>query len=80
MAKSIIQFFDGQYTRQRVVANDFIVQEVMKDLVRSGIDMRTVIATNVGAEDYDLGYLPLEYPLVGNRANGIWDFEQKESK
>jgi hypothetical protein len=74
MEKRIVQFFDGQLTRQRVVANDFIVQQLMKDYVRAGIDMRTVVVTNVGAENYDLGYLPLDFPLVGKRANGIWDF------
>lgn len=69
--KQIIQFHDGQMIRQRVVADSFVVASIFRDLVRCGIDMTTVIATNRFADDYPIGYLHFEYPLVGNSVTGI---------
>lgn len=71
--KQIIQFHDGQLTRQRVVADSFVVASILRDFIRCGIDMSTVIVTNRHAENFDLGYLDYQYPLVGNRVTGIWE-------
>lgn len=71
--KQIIQFHDGQLLRQRVVADSFAVASIFRDFVRCGIDMSTVIVTNRHAENFDIGYLNFEYPLVGNRVTGIWE-------
>ncbi len=71
----IVQFHDGQMIRQRVVANSTIAMQVMRDMARCGIDMNTVIATNRFADDFEIGYLNHEYPLVGHRSRGLWENE-----
>lgn len=70
--KQIIQFHDGQMLRQRVCADSYAVASIMKDLARAGIDMTTVIATSRHAENFPIGYLHFEYPLVGDKVRGIW--------
>ena len=70
--KQIIQFHDGQMIRQRVVADSFVVASIFRDLQNCGIDMTTVIATNRFADDYPIGYLHFEYPLVGHAVTGIF--------
>jgi hypothetical protein len=70
--KQIIQFHDGQMIRQRVVADSHAVTLIMRDLRNAGIDMATVIVTNRHAENYPIGYLHYEYPLVGNKVTGIF--------
>lgn len=75
MTKQIIQFHDGQMVRQRVVADSHAVTSILIDLARCGIDMTTVIATNRYADDYPIGYLHFEYPLVGHRTRGLWENE-----
>lgn len=70
--KMIIQFHDGQMIRQRVI-DDSSMTSLLRDYQRCGIDMTTVIATNRFAEDYPLGYLHYEYPLVGHRERGLFE-------
>lgn len=70
--KMIIQFHDGQMIRQRVCADSLAVASIMRDLAGAGIDMTTVIATNRHADNYPIGYLHYEYPLVGDKVTGIW--------
>jgi len=70
--KQIIQFHDGQMIRQRVVADSFAVASIFRDLQNCGIDMTTVIATNRHADNYDIGYLDFQYPLVGHAVTGIF--------
>jgi len=70
--KQIIQFHDGQMIRQRVVADSFAVASIFRDLQNCGIDMATVIVTNRHADNYPIGYLHYEYPLVGNKVTGIF--------
>lgn len=72
MMKQIIQFHDGQMIRQRVCADCHAVASIMSDLARSGIDMSTVIATNRHADNYPIGYLHFEYPLVGDKVTGVF--------
>jgi hypothetical protein len=72
MKKMIVQFHDGTMIRQRVIASESALPRIFKDLARCGIDMRTVIATTRHADEYPIGYLHYEYPLVGDRVVGIW--------
>lgn len=70
--KMLVQFHDGQMVRQRIVAGENELAQVFGDLMRCGIDMRTVIATSRHAENYPVGWLHYEYPLVGDSEIGVW--------
>ena len=70
--KVIIQFHDGQMIRQRVCADIGSAHIIMKDLRNANIDMSTVIITNRHANNYPIGYLHFEYPLVGDKVTGVF--------
>jgi hypothetical protein len=72
MNKHIVQFHDGHMIRQRVMYSH-LVASFFNNLRRCGIDMTTVISSSRYADDYEVGYLHFEYPLVGDRKNGLWD-------